>query len=239
MDGGGVVHETTAYRRPNARPAEDTTENATNSNESVQPTNQPTENSQSTSAGNSAGDTNTNTATPEPPKVEEGNDFECNICLDVPRDTVVSLCGHLYCWPCLYQWLELHAENPVCPVCKAAIDRDKVVPIYGRGKSSRDDPRNKAPPRPQGQRTEPQPQRQNGWAGAAGGGGPQFTFSAGFGFFPSLFGLQFTYPMMQQPFGQPQGANGQPATAQEMQQQFLSTVLCALGFFVLFSLLFY
>ena len=38
---------------------------------------------------------------------EESNDaersFECNICLDVARDAVVSMCGHLFCWPCLHQ----------------------------------------------------------------------------------------------------------------------------------------
>ena len=29
--------------------------------------------------------------------------FQCNICLDVARDAVVSMCGHLFCWPCLHQ----------------------------------------------------------------------------------------------------------------------------------------
>lgn len=29
--------------------------------------------------------------------------FECNICLELARDPVVTLCGHLYCWPCLYR----------------------------------------------------------------------------------------------------------------------------------------
>jgi len=32
--------------------------------------------------------------------------FECNICLDVAKDAVISMCGHLFCWPCLHQWLE-------------------------------------------------------------------------------------------------------------------------------------
>ena len=29
--------------------------------------------------------------------------FECNICYDVAESPVVTLCGHLYCWPCLYR----------------------------------------------------------------------------------------------------------------------------------------
>lgn len=82
--------------------------------------------------------------------------FECNICLEPAKDAVVSLCGHLFCWPCLHRWLETATARPVCPVCKASISRDKVVPLYGRGTDSSQDPRSKVPPRPRGQRTEPE-----------------------------------------------------------------------------------
>ncbi|XP_067352774.1 E3 ubiquitin-protein ligase RNF185 isoform X2 [Channa argus] len=67
--------------------------------------------------------------------------FECNICLDTARDAVISMCGHLFCWPCLHQWLETRPSRQQCPVCKAAISRDKVIPLYGRGSSSQEDPR--------------------------------------------------------------------------------------------------
>lgn len=33
--------------------------------------------------------------------------FVCNICLDIAKDAVVSMCGHLYCWPCLSEFLNL------------------------------------------------------------------------------------------------------------------------------------
>ncbi|KAI5721278.1 hypothetical protein M8J77_018460 [Diaphorina citri] len=56
-------------------------------------------------------------------------------------------------WPCLHQWLETCPNRQTCPVCKAAIDKDKVIPVYGRG-GSEIDPRDEVPPRPQGQRTE-------------------------------------------------------------------------------------
>uniref|UniRef100_A0A3B5Q2G7 E3 ubiquitin-protein ligase RNF185 n=1 Tax=Xiphophorus maculatus TaxID=8083 RepID=A0A3B5Q2G7_XIPMA len=82
--------------------------------------------------------------------------FECNICLDTARDAVISMCGHLFCWPCLHQWLETRPSRQQCPVCKAGISREKVIPLYGRGSSSQEDPRLKTPPRPQGQRTEPE-----------------------------------------------------------------------------------
>lgn len=66
--------------------------------------------------------------------------FECNICLDTAKEAVVSMCGHLFCWPCLHQWLETRPTRQLCPVCKAAISKDKVIPLYGRG-SSTEDPR--------------------------------------------------------------------------------------------------
>ena len=53
-------------------------------------------------------DNNEDDNTQEQDKDNEDNkeaerSFECNICLDVARDAVVSMCGHLFCWPCLHQ----------------------------------------------------------------------------------------------------------------------------------------
>lgn len=67
--------------------------------------------------------------------------FECNICLDTAKDAVVSMCGHLFCWPCLHQWLETRPNRKLCPVCKAAIGKDKVIPLYGRNSTKQEDPR--------------------------------------------------------------------------------------------------
>jgi len=50
--------------------------------------------------------------------------------------------------------LETRPNRQECPVCKAGIGRDKVVPLYGRGSASNVDPRDKLPPRPQAQRPE-------------------------------------------------------------------------------------
>lgn len=63
--------------------------------------------------------------------------FDCNICLDSTRDPVVTLCGHLFCWPCIYKWLN-HDPNPSissqpCPVCKSPLTSTALVPLYGRG----------------------------------------------------------------------------------------------------------
>lgn len=109
--------------------------------------------------------------------------FECNICLDTAKDAVVSMCGHLFCWPCIHQWMNGYRNT--CPVCKSSISKEKVIPLYGRG-GSKEDPRKTVPPRPSGQRTEPeQPQ---GFQSFTGDGGFHMSFGIGafpFGFFTS------------------------------------------------------
>lgn len=88
---------------------------------------------------------------------KDSGSFECNICLELAQDPVVTLCGHLFCWPCLYEWLHVHAHSRECPVCKAGLEEEKLVPLYGRGKASTD-PRSRSvagvqiPSRPAGQR---------------------------------------------------------------------------------------
>ncbi|KAL6911735.1 hypothetical protein ACP4OV_000540 [Aristida adscensionis] len=85
-----------------------------------------------------------------------GGCFDCNICLDPAAEPVVTLCGHLYCWPCIYEWLRpddddgdagaAGTRSPArrqCPVCKAAVSPDALVPLYGRGGSGS----SKKPPR--------------------------------------------------------------------------------------------
>lgn len=95
-------------------------------------------------------------------------------------------------WSCLAQWLNAQSRNPTCPVCKAGCGKDKVIPIYGRGKEEKD-PRNdpSIPTRPAGQRPPPlrDPNRpatsffsQPFGNNAFNRGG--MSISAGFGFFP-------------------------------------------------------
>ncbi|MCD7469900.1 E3 ubiquitin-protein ligase rma1h1 [Datura stramonium] len=69
--------------------------------------------------------------------------FECNICLDLVHDPVVTLCGHLYCWPCIYKWIHFQSnssensdkQSPKCPVCKAEVSQKTLIPLYGRGQA--------------------------------------------------------------------------------------------------------
>ncbi|KAK6129058.1 hypothetical protein DH2020_037199 [Rehmannia glutinosa] len=139
----------------------------------------------------------------------EAGDFECNICFDLAQDPVITLCGHLYCWPCLYRWLRGHSQSHECPVCKALVEEEKAIPLYGRGKNNPTDPRSKpvpgfeVPNRPPGQRPETVPHSENNFGnivlGLMGGFVPiasatfnNFGMYAGFGgLFSPIFSVQF------------------------------------------------
>lgn len=196
--------------------------------------------------------------------------FICNICLDITdKEPVVTQCGHLYCWTCLYRWL--NTNHTTCPVCKAGITQENVIPLFIRGENQ--DPRkNNAnvnnntdnnmdgtlthsltlslmysltykriiysqtysadaiPNRPQGRRPEPTTGAPTGNNMNAQFG--NMSFSVGFGFFPSLFGLQF------QNFTPTQAQTGRTLTPEEIEQQKLSRVLMCIGVIVLSALLF-
>merc|ERR1712072_1031428 len=68
----------------------------------------------------------------------EEHNFSCRICLSVPEGPVVTPCGHLACWKCLYSWLAMHPHAPSCPVCKAHCAMHDVLPIYGAGLEEKD-----------------------------------------------------------------------------------------------------
>ncbi|XP_074307015.1 uncharacterized protein LOC141642197 [Silene latifolia] len=88
---------------------------------------------------------------------EGGSFFDCNICLDLSKDPVVTCCGHLFCWSCIYRWLHIHSDSKECPVCKGEVTLKNVTPIYGRGNYTyepEEDSGEKIPARPSGKRVE-------------------------------------------------------------------------------------
>ncbi|OMJ18920.1 E3 ubiquitin-protein ligase RNF5 [Smittium culicis] len=145
-----------------------------------------------TSSENKASDSSDNSS-------KEPTEFTCNICFETASSPVLTVCGHLYCWECLGQWLE---RNPTCPVCKAGCERDNVIPVYGRGKEAKD-PRTSINlgSRPIGQRPAV-PQRPNnnifdwGSFGISGGfhsigGNMYYPGSSSIGIFPGFFGVSY------------------------------------------------
>lgn len=97
-------------------------------------------------------------------KDDDNAEFECNVCFDTAKEPVVTSCGHLFCWSCLYQWLHRNLENKECPTCKGALLGCNITPIYGRGgpeRSMRGEVGEEGkqggfviPPRPRGSRFE-------------------------------------------------------------------------------------
>eukprot|EP01018_Ginkgo_biloba_P013780 Gb_11311 [translate_table: standard] len=99
-------------------------------------------------------------------EINHGANFECNICLEMASEPVVTSCGHLFCWPCLYQWLHVHSNSKECPVCKGEVSEKNITPIYGRGvlpssnpninsnSGPDEDVRREIPPRPHAHRLE-------------------------------------------------------------------------------------
>mmetsp|Transcript_21825 Transcript_21825/g.40157 ORF Transcript_21825/g.40157 Transcript_21825/m.40157 type:complete len:181 (-) Transcript_21825:50-592(-) len=145
--------------------------------------------------------------------------FECNICLEQAYEPVVTRCGHLFCWGCLHQWLNAPGQSQatqassssqssgvapdpstgasktgcVCPICKATVTMQNVIPVYTRGNQT--DPRNvypDLPARPPGERPEPEPASILGMQTFAHGGVPEsYGYSAGFGYYPAVFGMNW------------------------------------------------
>lgn len=98
------------------------------------------------------------TREPDDKTIRNAANFECNVCFDMAADPVVTKCGHLFCWECLYQWLHVHSHHRECPVCKGQVADDAIIPIYGRGGSAASV--DNAPPRPTGARVESSRQQQ-------------------------------------------------------------------------------
>ena len=166
--------------------------------------------------------------------------FICNVCLEITtKDPVVTQCGHLYCWPCLYRWL--NTNHTSCPVCKAGVTKENVIPLFIRG--NEEDPRTKnqpssshgVPNRPSARRPDvlPNPGQVNGPGNANNGAYGSVTFTAGLGFFPSLFGLQF------QSFPNVTPDPNRPLNDDEIQQLNLQKAIFVLGGLVLLALVFF
>ncbi|CAI5711354.1 unnamed protein product [Hyaloperonospora brassicae] len=165
--------------------------------------------------------------------------FECNICLDTVSCPVVTLCGHLYCWPCLYQWMHNHSE---CPVCKAGISEENVIPVYARGAEAVDSETHHqmfdsgVPRRPRGQRPDAEQLRRrrpfNFGIFTGYGQGTPFAGSPSLGFSAASFGIPY-----QPPAPGAHDQDGRPLTPQEARQQtqqaFLSRLLLLVGILVI------
>ncbi|KAK4414407.1 E3 ubiquitin-protein ligase RMA1 [Sesamum alatum] len=88
---------------------------------------------------------------------DEGSFYDCNICLDLATDPILTCCGHLFCWACFYQVPDVDSTSKECPVCKGEVSNGTIIPIYGNGDSEsvcETESGLKIPPRPKARRVE-------------------------------------------------------------------------------------
>lgn len=52
------------------------------------------------------------------------SDVHCILCLEPRENTSATICGHLFCWSCILDWLDQKEE---CPVCRDPITKSTVV----------------------------------------------------------------------------------------------------------------
>ncbi|GMI85933.1 REDUCED DORMANCY 4, histone mono-ubiquitination 1 [Hibiscus trionum] len=54
--------------------------------------------------------------------------LKCSVCLDRPKEVVITKCYHLFCNPCVQKVTESRQRK--CPVCAASFGANDVKPIY-------------------------------------------------------------------------------------------------------------
>ncbi|CAI5724694.1 unnamed protein product [Peronospora destructor] len=86
--------------------------------------------------GNSTGGLTTSYIQNVIAQVEDGLEaHECPICLDPPRNAVLTPCAHILCVQCLQESLLNDPENG-CPVCRAVVDMAKLMTTTTRASES-------------------------------------------------------------------------------------------------------
>ena len=121
---------------------------------------------------------------------ESGNNFECTICLDTAKEPVLTKCGHMFCWPCIYNWLDSKGGKAKCPNCKNEITKDDLIPVYSNTENKDNTNRFKnIPKRPKAERNPNSDNDDSNNQGFFNFGFNSFSFG---GFFPFLgMGMNF------------------------------------------------
>ena len=48
----------------------------------------------------------------------------CKICLDKRTNTTATLCGHIYCWDCIFKYSQIRSE---CPLCRSKVHPKELL----------------------------------------------------------------------------------------------------------------
>ncbi|KAG0500907.1 hypothetical protein HPP92_000979 [Vanilla planifolia] len=56
--------------------------------------------------------------------LEDGDDFDCPVCLSPPTKTIITCCAHIFCQPCILKTLK--TINPRCPICRHSLSKSDL-----------------------------------------------------------------------------------------------------------------
>ncbi|KAG0496425.1 hypothetical protein HPP92_001116 [Vanilla planifolia] len=56
--------------------------------------------------------------------LEDGDDFDCPVCLSPPTKTIITCCAHIFCQPCILKTLK--TLNPRCPICRHSLSKSDL-----------------------------------------------------------------------------------------------------------------
>ena len=51
---------------------------------------------------------------------------QCTLCFEPCIQTSCTPCGHLYCWSCIWHWLRVKQQ---CPLCRQQVNTGDIIPL--------------------------------------------------------------------------------------------------------------
>lgn len=122
---------------------------------------------------------------PKASDIPTGSPLECHICYEESSEPVTTVCGHIFCWSCIYKWISAKPTNNYCPMCKNVVTADKLIPLYPKNyiqEKQNSVLQDGVPKRPRAPREEVNPRGRRVFGGAFEGVNinmPNFTMSIG------------------------------------------------------------
>lgn len=56
--------------------------------------------------------------------VHTSSSLKCPLCLEMCKAQTTTLCGHVFCWKCVNEWV---SEKSECPICRSGVEPQQLV----------------------------------------------------------------------------------------------------------------